>query len=70
MAQSLVQQLGTAANFGIWLGTLAVGPVADRWYARRFKRLLLLLFIAQVVLFGGLTLSLPMCGEESFEMHF
>jgi len=70
MAQSLVQQLGTAANFGIWLGTLAVGPVADRWYARRFKRLLLLLFIAQVVLFGGLTLSLPMCGEESFETHF
>ena len=63
MPESLVQQLGTAGNFGIWLGTLAIGPAAERWFRCRLKRLLLLLFQAQVVLFAGLTLSLPMFGS-------
>lgn len=65
MSESLVQQLGTAGNFGIWLGTLAVGPVAERWFHRRLKRLLILLFQAQVVLFAGLTLSLPLFGSPA-----
>lgn len=62
MTQTLVQELGTSANFGIWLGTLLVGPLAERHFRRRFGRLLLWLFGAQILLFGILTLSLPMAG--------
>ncbi len=65
MSESLVQQLGTAGNFGIWLGTLVVGPVAERWFHCRLKRLLVLLFQAQIVLFAGLTLSLPVFGSPA-----
>eukprot|EP01043_Picozoa_sp_COSAG02_P034426 COSAG02_NODE_2405_length_8933_cov_133.975209_1_plen_385_part_10 len=65
MSESLVQHLGTAGNFGIWLGTFAVGPVAERWFHRRLKRLLILLFKAQIVLFAGLTLSLPLFGSPA-----
>jgi MFS family permease len=50
---------------GAWVGTVVVGPVADRYYPRRFKRLLLQLFVMQVVLFGLFMLSLPVGGRAS-----
>lgn len=62
MTESLVVTLGTAANFGTWIGTLIIGPVSEHWFRRQFKLLLLLLFGTQVLLFGGLTLSLPLAG--------
>eukprot|EP01052_Picozoa_sp_SAG31_P001388 SAG31_NODE_47_length_30979_cov_41.708841_22_plen_190_part_00 len=65
MTESLVQRLGTAANFGIWIGTLVVAPVSERCFKRHFKRLLLLLFAVQVILFAGLTLSLPLAGHTA-----
>ena len=39
--------------------------MAEKWFHRRLKRLLVLLFQAQVVLFAGLTLSLPLLGSPA-----
>jgi hypothetical protein len=35
------------------------GPIAERYFAERYKSLLLLLFAVQLLLFGAYTLSLP-----------
>jgi hypothetical protein len=48
--------------------TVAVGPIAEKYFKRRFKALLILLFAAMVLLFAGLTLSLPV--HSTSQPHF
>ena len=48
MSEELTQWLGFGGNIGTWFGTLVIGPIADRWFERRFKGLLLGLFAVQV----------------------
>ena len=40
-------------------GTLVIAPIAERFFERRFKLCLLLLFVVQLALFGLYTISQP-----------
>ena len=59
MSETLTQWLGFGGNIGTWLGTLVIAPIAEKFFERRFKLVLLLLFAAQLVLFGLYTISQP-----------
>ena len=41
MSETLTQWLGFGGNIGTWLGTLVVAPIAERFFERRFKLVLL-----------------------------
>ena len=65
MSETLTQWLGFGGNIGTWLGTLVIAPIAEKYFERRFKLCLLLLFAAQLLLFGLYTASQPMASHPA-----
>jgi len=51
--------LAFSSNLACLLGTVCIGPIADRWFPQRYKLCIVLLFIAQVGLYVVFSISLP-----------
>ena len=59
MTEQVVQQVAFGSNLGAAFGMTFIGVIADRFYSRRFKTLLLQIFAVSLVLMTLFTLSMP-----------
>lgn len=51
--------LSFVGNFGVFVGTLAAGPLGERFFHRRYKRVLLILSGLQALLLGLFSAAVP-----------
>jgi hypothetical protein len=60
LSETMTQWLGFVANTASFVGNAAVGPLQQKFFAFRLKRLIILLFVLQIVGYFAFTLSLPL----------
>jgi len=60
LSETMTQWLGFVANVASFVGNLAIGPIQQRWFPFKLKRLIVLLFLLQLLGYAAFMFSLPL----------